>query len=133
MANTAFLAQFMGAFVIIMGTSMLFRRRLVTSVFDEVFSSRAITYIVGILEVIGGVLIVLSHNIWSGSLATAVTILGWLLLIEGVIYLVASSRFLKKIALRFHNKKAYYTFAVFYILIGIYLMYASFGSQPPVL
>jgi uncharacterized membrane protein HdeD (DUF308 family) len=132
MANTEFLAQFLGVFSVIIGVLMLFRPRVVKSVFNEVFSSRAITYLIGMLEVIGGILIIISHSVWSSILASVVSLLGWLLLIEGIIYLTASQKLLGKVAVWFHNEKIFWVVSFSYIVLGIYLMWATFGSLPPI-
>lgn len=126
--NTVFLAQFLGAFAIVMGISMLLQRRRVTDTLIEVFSSKTITYIIGLLEVLGGILLVLTHNIWDSVFAATVTALGWLLLIEGVFYLFAPQPALKSLSSWLRNKQVYYIMTLAYIAIGAYLMYESYGT-----
>lgn len=126
--NTIFLAQFMGVFAIIMGFSMLLQRRRVTQTFLEVFSSKTITYVIGLLEIVGGIILVLTHNVWDSVFAATVTALGWLLLIEGIFYLFAPQPALKNISSWLRNKKVYYILTFAYIAIGAYLMYQAFGA-----
>jgi uncharacterized membrane protein HdeD (DUF308 family) len=126
--NTVFLAQFLGAFAIVMGISMLLQRRRVTNTLIEIFSSKTITYIIGLLEVVGGILLVLSHNTWDSVLVATVTALGWLLLIEGVFYLFAPQPTLKSLSSWLRNKQVYYIMTLAYIAIGAYLMFEAFGA-----
>lgn len=123
---TLFLAKFLGLFCLILGLSMFFRRELTVQAFEEVFKNRALPYILGIAEVLGGLLIVLNHNIWAGTVESVISALGWLMLIEGVSYLLVSNRFLRKIAGALKGREVYYLIAVSYLAIGVYLVYMGF-------
>jgi len=105
---------------------MLLRRQMVTQIVHEMFQNRALVYVFGIFELVAGVLMVLYHNIWSDALSSFITILGWLLIIEAVIYLFASRGFLRKIISAIHSTKVYYIFTFLYLVLGIILAYAGF-------
>ena len=127
MENTALLAQFLGLFSVILALSMLIRRKMVVHIMKGVLKNRATTYIIGMLEVIGGLLLVLNHAVWDSALTTAISVLGWLLLIEGVFSLFATQKFIKSIVKILDNYKAYYISSVLYFIFGVYLVYAGFS------
>jgi len=128
MISTVFLAQFLGIFSIIMSLSMLLKRQMVVQILHEVLGDRGLTYVVGLIELAAGLILVLNHNIWGDTLSSFITILGWLLLIEGVIYTFASRQFIRKIIIAIHSTKLYYIFASLYLILGIILAYAGFLS-----
>ncbi|MCH8050154.1 hypothetical protein IIB51_02005 [Patescibacteria group bacterium] len=127
MENTALLAQFLGLFSVILALSMLIRRKMVVHIMKGVLKNRATTYLIGMLEVIGGLLLVLNHAVWDSALTTAISVLGWLLLIEGVFYLFATQKFIKSIVKILDNYKAYYISSLLYFIFGVYLVYAGFS------
>jgi len=91
------------------------------------------TYIIGILELAGGILIIISHSVWSSLLASSVSFLGWLILLEGLLYIFSPQKTLGKLGVFFHNDKIYFVVAFSYLVLGAYLMWASFGTPFPVL
>jgi hypothetical protein len=126
MELTSFLAQLMGFFIVIMGASMLLRREVVVHAVEDIFSSRGTAFLIGLLEVIGGLLLVLNHSIWTGNIAIVVTLLGWLMLFEGIMYITVSEKTLKEMIVWLHKKRVYYVFCGIYILIGFFLLYGSY-------
>ena len=127
MENTALLAQFLGLFSVILALSMLAQRKMVVHIMKDVLKNRSTTYLIGMLEVVGGLLLVLNHAVWDSALTTAISVLGWLLLIEGVFYLFATQKFIKSIVKILDNYKAYYISSVLYFIFGVYLVYAGFS------
>ena len=127
MENTALLAQFLGLFSVILALSMLAQRKMVVHIMKDVLKNRSTTYLIGILEVVGGLLLVLNHAVWDSALTTAVSVLGWLLLIEGVFYLFTTQKLIKSIIKMLDNYKAYYISSLLYFIFGVYLVYAGFS------
>lgn len=127
MENTALLAQFLGLFSVILALSMLAQRKMVVHIMKDVLKNRSTTYLIGMLEVVGGLLLVLNHAVWDSALTTAVSVLGWLLLIEGVFYLFTTQKLIKSIIKMLDNYKAYYISSLLYFIFGVYLVYAGFS------
>ncbi len=125
--QTILLAQFLGVASLVIGLSMLVRQKMVMKIFDDVFTNRALAYLLGLVEFAGGLLLVLYHNIWSPALAAVITVLGWLLLIEGALYLFVTKRFLKELVGVLHKRGVFALMVAAYLLLGAYLTYASFG------
>lgn len=123
METSIFLAQLMGTFSLIMGFSMLAKRKMLISIFHELSNSRALSYILGTLIFLLGLLVILNHNVWELSPRIAITIVGWVILIEGGSYLFVSKETLKKYLAFLDNRKIYYIIAVGYLILGSYLAY----------
>lgn len=127
MSTTIFIAQFMGIFMLGAGLSMIFQREMVKGIFDDVFGNRGITYVLGMFEFVGALLLVLSHNVWSGGiLPVVVTILSWVLLFEGGFYLSASKETIGKFRLMLKKDSIYTSLSIVYLLISIYFIYSAF-------
>lgn len=128
MVQTIFLAKFVGIFLLILGVSMTMKRKMVTQIIHDLFGNRTLTYFVGLMEFIGGLLFVLYHNLWGSTLETVITIFGWLLLIEGVLYMLMSRDTMRKIISRLHSAKVYYFLSIVYLIIGAIVAYQGFSG-----
>jgi len=127
METTLFLAQILGLFSIILAVAGILRRKMIVHVVSDFLKDRTLAFVVGIGEVVAGLLLILTLSTWATPLDMALGVLGWLILLEGVFYLFAGKRALKKVMRMFDNVSGYYFFAVLYLLLGVYLTYVGFG------
>ncbi|MFA5022846.1 MAG: hypothetical protein WC385_02455 [Candidatus Paceibacterota bacterium] len=124
---TLLLAKVFGIYLIIIGLAIIFRRRYFLSVFAGLVDNRILRIVISIVELIAGLFIILTHQIWSSWLTGLITLMGWLMVIEGTSYLFMSDRRFAKL-MKFVNHKAVYTIGgIIAVIIGIYLTYAGFG------
>jgi hypothetical protein len=59
-----------------------------SSVLKEFIANRALIFLTGILALLAGVAIINVHNVWVPDWRVIVTVLGWLLVLRGVMLLV---------------------------------------------
>jgi len=124
--TTTFLAQAIGIFFIIVGISLATERKMVMNVFKELFQHRVLTYIWGILTLLISVLMILEHNIWSGVTELAVTILGWYLFLEALIYVFLPQKYFSVFYEWLQKKTIYYTLTTVFFLAGLYFFLTGF-------
>jgi hypothetical protein len=65
-----------------------------TALIDEIERSPALTLLAGAIAFVIGGALVLAHNFWTDPLAIVVTLIGWVALAEGVIFLAVPGPFL---------------------------------------
>jgi len=126
MEITIFLAQLLGTFMIVEALFALIRPRMVKKILDLYARNDLAMVAVGFLEVIMGLLLVLTHNIWGGTLVNVVSLISWLVLIEGLLAIFVP-QFFGGIIKAMRNKNTYYLLNVIGIVIGFYLASAGFG------
>lgn len=126
MDTSFFLAKVLGILAILMGASMVLRRKMLLSIFHELSQSRAVSYILGVLMVVFGLVIVSSHNVWRWGFELAITLFGWIALLEGTMYLFISEKALKKYLRTLDSKRVYYFIGVTYLVVGAVLAYIGF-------
>lgn len=96
-------------------------------IFGELFTNRLVSYVMGVAILLIGLLLVLTHNLWQGGLETVViTVVGWIVALESLVYLFLSKAMLKKYGRWLKNKSVYYAITFMYLLLGSYLTYAGF-------
>ncbi len=83
--------------------------------------------LMGLLELTAGLSIVLAHNDWSSFAAGTITTIGYLLVIEGTMYLLLPNKAIGWVVRTFNVKAWYYTGGALSILLGAYLCFFGFG------
>jgi len=122
-----FLAQLIGLYSVVVGLSMLMERKMLMGIFQEIFSTRALSYVMGVLMLVMGLLLVLTHTVWQGTLSIVITVISWFVLVEAIIFLFFSQKILAKALIALNNTKIYYAISIVYLVLGVYLVYSGFG------
>jgi uncharacterized membrane protein len=88
MQTSRFLAQLIGPVLLVIGIGMLANRAGYRAMAQEFLKSRALIYIAGLLALVPGLALVLTHNVWAADWRLIVTLLGWLAVIGGIFRIV---------------------------------------------
>ncbi len=88
MQNSVFLAQIIGPYCIIIAVGILANRETYEKMMEDFLKNAALVYIGGILALLFGLLVVLTHNVWTVGWPAFITIFGWVGIIKGTWLLV---------------------------------------------
>jgi len=122
-----FLAQLIGFVFFVTGFSMIAKRKMILHIFEDLLKNRAISYLLGVAELILGYLIFTNHHLWGGITEIVISILGISMMLEALMYIFFSKRTLEKMFKAFTNRDLYYTMAILYFLLGGYLFGTGIG------
>ncbi len=87
--TTVFLDKLLGLYLIAISVAMLARKQRMLETLDQIVRSGPWTLFSGMAATAAGLAIVLTHTIWTGgSLAIAVTLIGWVALLKGLALLL---------------------------------------------
>ena len=130
--RTLFLSRLLGLFFLICGLAMLAHQNVSTGALETLPSNRLAVLGISSLIMLAGLSMVLTHNVWSKPpLVFIVTLLGWLTLIKGVVYLLLPASWMAALLLGTLDCRAYWYFAAaFLLMLGAYLTYEGFKSKP---
>ncbi|MCK5712600.1 MAG: hypothetical protein KAI25_07790 [Hyphomicrobiaceae bacterium] len=84
METWLFLAQLIGPVLIVIGVGLLLKKTEFREMATDFLSSRALIFVSGLLTLVTGLAIVLTHNVWEFNWPVIITILGWLSVFGGV-------------------------------------------------
>ena len=127
MALTHFYAELLGVVIGLIALAMLANRRSMLEAIRELLADRAVLLLAAIVTLIVGLVVVLTHNVWSGSvLDILVTLLGWAMILRAVLLLFLPHASLQKLVSWVRLEQLYYVFGLVALLIGIYLAYYGF-------
>jgi hypothetical protein len=92
MANSIFLARLIGPVALAVGIAVFLHMAGFRSMADEVMRSRALVFISGILSMVAGLAIVLTHNVWVANWPILITIIGWIGIISGAFRIICPGK-----------------------------------------
>lgn len=131
-SRTVFMSRLFGLYCILAALSMLVRGRAMTlDIVTALIHDQPLVFFIGVVTLFGGLAMVLVHNVWSGgALPVVVTLLGWITLVKGLLFLFLSPQ--AEVGFFFgglHYAQLFYFYAGFSFLLGVYLSYAGFRSR----
>ena len=88
MERSTFIARLLGPFFLVVGVGMFVSQSVYQALISEFLHSAALVYLSGLLSLIAGLAIVNVHNSWTAGWAVVITVVGWLMLIGGMLRLV---------------------------------------------
>ncbi len=129
--RTIFLGRLFGLSCILIALSMMFHKQAVVEMMSKILSDPSMMFFAGVLALVAGLAMVLAHNIWSGgALPVVVTILGWLTLLKGLMFLLLLSGDAEGFYMRtLHYSQLFYLYMAICVVIGAYLTYGGFRAN----
>jgi len=129
--RTSFLAKLIGLYCLLGPGCMITHKQVVIEAVTEILHSAGMMLVLGVFTLSIGLALILTHNIWSGAAAVVVTLIGWLSLAKGLMFMLVSPETETQVFLvNLHYEQNFYFFMVFSIALGVYLTYAGFRSKP---
>ena len=83
MQTSIYLAQLVGPVLALMGLFVAIHPKRVEAMGREVLDSPTLLLMAGLLALVPGLAIVLTHNTWAADWRGLITVLGWIMLIAG--------------------------------------------------
>lgn len=122
-----FLAQLFGLYFVLMGVIFLMRRKSLVPAIVEFGGSKALLAAFAAIELVAGLAVIISYSSWDWGYSLVITIIGWWMLIEGVLYLVLPKKSIRRMIKAFSGKGWYVSGSLVSIILGLYLAGVGFG------
>jgi len=129
--RTTFLSRLIGLYCILVSLSMVTHKQATVEMVTALTHNPPVLFVVGMIAVAAGLAMILGHNVWSGGAGPViVTLIGWLTLIKGLLFLFLSPEAASGFFLRgLHYEQLFYLYAAISLLLGTYLTYGGAGQQ----
>jgi hypothetical protein len=124
------IAGLIGPTLIVLAAALLINLHSISALVEAVSHDPALVLLSGVLSFVAGLAIVRVHNHWAGDWAVLVTILGWLLLIGGLVRMLFPI-WLAGMAASFGQRTGFIAgeAGVVLLLIGAFLSYKAYTSR----
>ena len=124
-----FLAKAIGFYYIIMSLSFFIKKRKLKLQIINMMNNPGLVLATGFIVLIMGILIVVSHNIWTKDWRVIITIMGWMILIKGI-NVILFPEFLVNMSIKWlQNNTLYYITFYFVFIIGTTLIYYGYAQS----
>ena len=120
-------AKLFGIVSTILALGMLFNLDNAKKMAADLVDSGAGFVVSGVLPVIFGGWIVATHNIWVEGWPVVVTVIGWIMLIEGMVRLLFVKTWTA--VMQKHIDRIPVLFSLFGLIFGVLLIYIGFFSH----
>jgi hypothetical protein len=126
---TLFLAKLIGLLFFVFSLSMAVNKRAMVAAVNELMHDRGLMLIGSSINLAAGLVIVLAHNVWSGGVLTViVTLIGWLFVLRGVVWLFTPPEKLVKYYETMRFEQNYYLYTAITGVLGLYLTTEGFAG-----
>jgi hypothetical protein len=95
MQNAMWLASIFGPLLIILGVWMLFYHDNMVKICASVKNTPSVLYVLSLINMLLGLTILTQFNVWVMGLSILVTLLGWFLLLRGIMALFVPQMLMK--------------------------------------
>jgi hypothetical protein len=125
--RTVFISRMLGLYCLIVSLIMFTHKSAMVGIENTLVHTPPMLFIGGIITLVAGLTIVLSHNVWSGgALPVTITLLGWISLIKGVLLLSPGTTV--EFWDSFEYERLFYLYASISFILGAYLTYGGFRT-----
>lgn len=128
--RTIYLGKLTGLYCLILALAMMSHKQASVDTMTALVHDAPLLLFVSVLTLVAGLAIVLAHNVWSsGSLPVIVTLVGWISLIKGLIFLLLPPQTALAYFEACRYGQLFYVYMSITLVIGIYLTHSSFRSS----
>jgi len=124
-----YLAKLIGLVFMIFGIALFSKPQDFQNTLKDVAKSNAIMTLISIIPLTLGLAIVICHNIWIQHWIVLITIIGWLILIVGILRIFFHKEIMKKCAKMANNRLYFVWLGIFMFIIGGYLSGKGFFGE----
>lgn len=130
-APTIYLSRLIGVVALILAAAMIVEKPAYVATVQLMLQDRALMLVLGIVGVVIGAAIVLVHNVWTRGLwPLVVTLVGWMLLLRGVVILLLPPEMVQQLVAIAHVRDFFYVYAALPLVLGTYLCLRGFTARP---
>ena len=126
MELSIFLAKLLGLYLLIMSVAILVNHQPFNKLLNEYIKDLPALFFQSIFALLFGLVLVLSHNLWTGDWRVIITIIGWLVLLKGIVHLFAPQVLIKRAVVLYQAVSP--ALFVLTALLGAYLTYIGFTA-----
>ncbi len=85
MAASIFIAKLLGPVFVIFEIALLVKAQMFRAILKEFIRNSAFIYMAGFFGLLGGMALVVTHNVWVLGWPLIITLIGWMTLVRAVI------------------------------------------------
>jgi len=129
MATSIFLARLLGPILLLVAACLALNPRTFRTMAAEIVHSVTFIYLFGLMDFAAGLTIVLVHNVWVADWRVLITLLGWLLLLRGLIRTLATEKIMGYASRILAIKRLFPIASAVMVVLGLVLCYFGYLAK----
>lgn len=121
------LAKLFGLYFIIVGVAVTLRRKSIMPAVADLARNRALLLFIGAVELAAGLALIVSNPTITFNWMGIISVIGWMLAVEGLVYMAMPARRVQKFIRSFNKPEWYLAGGVLSVVAGAYLAGVGFG------
>lgn len=126
MQTSLFIAKLLGPSFLIVGTALLSKPEAFRVLLQEFIKSGVLLYLAGILGLVGGLALLLTHSVWVLDWRLIITLLGWVTVVRAIGTIFLPQQVVSIGAKLIEHRSSFVIAAVFDLVIGAVLSYFGY-------
>lgn len=123
-----FLAKVIGWYMIISALYIFFRFEAAKASAEQTLKQLNLLFFIAFISILLGLMIVIGHNIWVLAWPVIITLIGWFLLISGILWLFSTEGSMKGEYWWLKSRKRMNIAASIYFIVGLFLLIMGYLS-----
>jgi uncharacterized membrane protein len=116
----------LGPIFVLVGIAVLSKPKAFRALLKEFLGSPALIYLAGVLGMLGGWTLVLTHNVWVLDWRLLVTLIGWFSVVRAVVTIFRPDRIVSLGSKAIENRGFFFGAAVIDLATGLILSYFGY-------
>jgi uncharacterized membrane protein len=128
MQTSIFIAKLLGPVFLVAGLAILFNPKEFRAMLKEFIKSRVQIYMAGMLGLLGGLALVLTHNVWAFDWRLIITLIGWVAIIRALVT-IFQPQWVAAAGSKLHTQQGLFSAAAaLSLVIGLVLSYFGYRA-----
>ena len=128
--RTIYLGRLIGLYCIFIAVAMMSHKQAAVMTMTALIHDAPVLFVVAVLAMVAGLAIILAHNTWSGgALPIVVTLVGWISLIKGLIFLLLPPETSVAYFEALRYGQFFYVYMSITLVLGIFLTFSSMHTS----
>ena len=128
MQTSIFVAKLLGPIFVLVGIAIMSKPEAFRALLKEFIASRALMYLAGVLGLVGGLALVLTHNVWVLDWRLIITLIGWLSIARAVVTIFQPQLIVSLGLKAIEHRTVFFGAAVIDLVIGLTLSYFGYWA-----
>jgi hypothetical protein len=128
MQTSLFVAKLLGPVFLVVGAALLSRPEAFRALLREFVASGVLMYLAGFLGLLGGLALLIVHNVWALDWRLVITLIGWASLVRALVTIFRPQAIVSIADRLIEYKGAFRAAAVIDLVIGAALSYFGYWA-----
>ncbi len=128
MPTSIFIAKLLGPIFMLVGLALPPKVQMFRTILQEFIQSAALLYLAGFFGLLGGLALILTHNVWVLDWRLIITLIGWITVVRAMITILQPEWIVMAGTAILRHQSILLSAAVANLIVGMVLSYFGYAA-----